>query len=109
MRREDKEHPPDMARCSYVEAVVPLVAEPVPPDMPEHGPEVVDVDWLVPLGAVLDSDAGLVCADAKERDVSAARIAKVMTAATRIVFLSVLNLRLILYHPHTNAESRCRN
>ncbi len=75
--------------------------------MSGHGPEVLGVDWLAALvDTVLDVDVELVCADANERDVSTARTASVMTAVTRTVFLSVLNLRLILFHLHEIAESR---
>lgn len=70
----------------------------------------VDTDWLVVLEeAVLDVDVGLVCADANEKDVIAARTAKVMITVTRIVFLSVLNLRLILFHLHRDTGTRGRN
>ena len=74
--------------------------------MLEHGPEVVVADWLVVLkDPVVEVDVELVCADANEKDVSAARIATVMTAATRIVFLSVLNLRTHFVSPPQKRRS----
>lgn len=91
-----------MALRSYVDAVVPSVAELVPPpDMSGHGPGLEDVAWPVPVEEdVLEVDVvELVCAEAKLRDVRAASTAIVMTAVIRMLLLSVLNLRLISFSP----------
>lgn len=102
---------PDMALCSYVGVVVPLGVVPVPLlDIPAQGPEVEDTDWLVVLeDEVLDVDVVSVWADAKVSAVRAARTATVMTAAARTVLLSVLNVRLILFHLHVYIEPPSRN
>jgi hypothetical protein len=89
----------------YVDVVIPLAVELVPPlDMLGQLPGLLeDVDWPVPLeDVVLDVDVELVCADANVRDERAATTAIAITAMTKTLLLSVLILRLIFVFTSTN-------